>query len=186
MSWIQTYGGTKFDPLRPHPSGVHLRDIAHALSLKCRFGGHCTRFYSVAEHSVYVAWEVLRRKQAQTRPVRGLLKDTGLKALLHDAAEAYLADIPRPVKPALQGWHTVETRVERTIFDAFGLTGDLPRLVHAVDSAVLANERRDLMVECDGWDPLPPPVVGLTIRGLSPPAAETAFIAAFKAITHAY
>lgn len=53
--WIQTFTGRRFWPLDPRPEDVCIEDIAHALSLKCRFGGHCTRFYSVAEHSVHVS-----------------------------------------------------------------------------------------------------------------------------------
>lgn len=84
MSWIQTFTGKKVFPLAMTTDMVDIKDIAHALSLKCRFTGHCRTFYSVAEHSMRVA-----------ELVRPELK---LAALLHDAAEAYLPDFARPIK----------------------------------------------------------------------------------------
>ncbi|MFG0247924.1 MAG: phosphohydrolase, partial [Phycisphaeraceae bacterium JB051] len=80
MSWIQTYTGKAFYPLREDPGIIDIRDIAHALSLQCRFNGHCSDFYSVAQHSVHVS-EVVPQAFA-------------LWGLLHDAAEAYMSDLP--------------------------------------------------------------------------------------------
>lgn len=82
--WIQTFSGKKFFPLEPEKNEYDIHDIAHALSLKCRFGGHCQRFYSVAEHCVRVADIVA--------------PESKLWALLHDAAEAYLPDVCQPIK----------------------------------------------------------------------------------------
>src|SRR5579885_2784587 len=82
--WIQTYCGVAFYPLDPRPEEILIEDIAHALSMLCRFTGHVKRFYSVAQHCVYVSH-------------RCDPKDA-LWGLLHDAAEAYLNDISRPVK----------------------------------------------------------------------------------------
>ena len=91
MCWIQTYTGRKFHPLRPRVAEVDVRDIAHALSLKCRFGGHCRVFYSVAEHSVRVS-RVLEAKG----------RELAVWGLMHDAGEAYLPDVGRPVKSFLR------------------------------------------------------------------------------------
>lgn len=82
--WIQTYTGRQFWPLDPKPEEVCIEDIAHALSQQCRYAGHTIRFYSVAQHSVEIALRVPRA--------------AALWGLLHDAAEAYLVDLPRPVK----------------------------------------------------------------------------------------
>src|SRR4051812_31750950 len=82
--YIQTYSGTEFWPLSPKAADVKLIDIAHALSNKCRFAGHCREFYSVAQHSVLVS--------------RQLPDEFKLWGLLHDAGEAYFADIPNPIK----------------------------------------------------------------------------------------
>jgi uncharacterized protein len=82
--WIQTYTGKQFWPLSPLPEDIVIEDIAHALSMQCRFGGHVRTFYSVAQHSVHVS--LLVEPQY------------ALWGLLHDAAEAYLVDLPRPIK----------------------------------------------------------------------------------------
>jgi len=80
--WIQTYTGKRFWPLDPRPEDVDILDIAHSLSLLCRFTGHTSSFYSVSQHSILVAQEVPKRLR--------------LWALFHDAAEAYIGDIARP------------------------------------------------------------------------------------------
>ena len=95
--WIQTYTGRKFHPLDPAMTDFDLRDIAHSLSLLCRFNGHCLRFYSVAEHSVRVS--------------RILPDDLKLWGLLHDAGEAYLTDLPRPVKGQMPGFRDMEDKI---------------------------------------------------------------------------
>jgi len=81
--YLSTFTGKKFFPFAPHPHQIDIRDIAHGLSLLCRFSGQCPYFFSVAEHSIYVA------------------DNLKLEGLLHDASEAYLADLPRPVKIGL-------------------------------------------------------------------------------------
>lgn len=84
MSWIQTFTGQVFDPFKTEPETIKILDIGHALANTCRFGGHIKTFYSVAQHSVVVSNLVP--------------KPLALWGLLHDAAEAYLGDIPRPIK----------------------------------------------------------------------------------------
>ncbi|HKK06533.1 MAG TPA: hypothetical protein VKA50_11875 [Gammaproteobacteria bacterium] len=90
MSWILTYTGRRVDLLDPDPATIEPEDIAHALSNMCRFNGHCRHFYSVAEHSWHVALLVSR--------------ENALQGLMHDAAEAYVADITRPLKPYLTNY----------------------------------------------------------------------------------
>ena len=86
--WIQTFTGRAFYVLDPRPEDVDIEDIAHALSMQCRFAGHCREFYSVAQHSVTASWLVP--------------PEDALWGLLHDAAEAYVVDLPRPIKRAWQ------------------------------------------------------------------------------------
>jgi len=86
-AWIQTISGRKFPLAEPDPNQIDIEDIAHALSMLCRFNGHCTQFYSVAEHSMHVSHEISN--------------DLALAGLLHDAAEAYLGDVPSPLKKEL-------------------------------------------------------------------------------------
>jgi len=131
--WIQTYTGRAFWPLAPRPEDIDLADIAHALALKCRFTGHVREHYSVAEHSVHVS--------------RLVPPEDAFWGLLHDASEAYLPDVARPVKPRMIGFRRIEDRVMRAIAKRFGLRWPMPASVHKADLVALRTERRDLMAE---------------------------------------
>ncbi|MFH2008786.1 MAG: phosphohydrolase [bacterium] len=148
MSWIQTYVGRQFWPLEPRPADVDIRDIAHSLSLQCRFNGHCREFYSVAEHSVRVA-EILPAELA-------------LWGLLHDAAEAYLGDLTRPLKQQAPWFNEAEDRVLRMIAEHFSLPWPMPDAVRKADDILLVTEARDLMVA-------PPEPWGLDAQPLDAP-----------------
>jgi 5'-deoxynucleotidase YfbR-like HD superfamily hydrolase len=141
--WIQTFTGGRYWPLDPRPTDVCLEDIAHHLSMLCRFVGACTRFYSVAEHSVHVS---------RLMPPR-----LALRGLLHDAAEAYCNDIARPVKRDLVGYAEIEGLNEAVIFERFGLPGVGPedqRALKAADNAMLVAEQHWVMAPCDHrWQP---------------------------------
>lgn len=143
--WILTVTGKKFWPLDPDPGDVCIEDIGHALSMLCRFTGHCRRFYSVAEHSLLVAGNVPPKFRAW--------------ALLHDAAEAYIADISRPLKHAseMQNYRDIEERVLTAIFTRFELHNGgpelwLPPAVREADARACATEMRDLMPGCPDLD----------------------------------
>jgi len=124
--YIETYTGRLFYPLNPDPDDVDLQDIAHALSMKCRYTGHTRNFYSVAEHSVLMAeWF-----EEQDCPWRALY------ALLHDATEAYLPDVPRPVKLKWGWWPEIESKVNKAIMSHFRC----PHLTR--DRAVVADVKR--------------------------------------------
>lgn len=131
MDWIQTYTGRRFFPLAPRACDIDVRDIAHALSLNCRFNGHCRVFYSVAEHSVRVS--------------RILPQEYAVWGLLHDAAEAYLTDLPRPVKKQMPRFSEVEDRLLAVIMEHFGQEPTMPPAVRHADEVLLATEGRDVM-----------------------------------------
>src|SRR5262245_42067765 len=135
-NWTQTFTGRKFPFLNPTVDDVDPLDIAHALSMLCRFGGHTHQFYSVAEHCVLLS--------------RAIPERYAVEALLHDAAEAYLVDIPRPVKRQLYGYKEMEDRVLKVIFDRFEVDpysedDIVSPLVKDWDSRILLTERRALM-----------------------------------------
>lgn len=134
--WIQTFTGRQFWPIDPRPEDVEIEDIAHALSLLCRFTGHVREFYSVAQHSVLVACLV-----EEQHP------DLALAALLHDASEAYLVDVPRPIKPFLDGYRIIEQAVSHVIAERFNVNplhlDD--QVVKGADRVLLRTEQRDLM-----------------------------------------
>ena len=106
--WIQTYTGKQFWPIDPRACEITIEDIAHALSLQCRFSGHCREFYSVAQHSCLVSSYCID-------------EDAGW-GLLHDAAEAYLVDLPRPIKRFSSlgvEYRKAEERVMAAVNEAF-------------------------------------------------------------------
>lgn len=143
--WIMTYTGRQFWPLDPRPEDVDIRDIAHALALKCRYGGHCSRFYSVAQHAVLVS-QFVRRNVIDTQLYdKRERADLKLWGLLHDAEEAYLADIPRPVKPCIAIWKSVSETVQSAVCDHFQLPRSEPPEVKAIDTAMLWPEMKALM-----------------------------------------
>lgn len=145
---IQTFGGRRFSPLDPDPAAIDIDDIAHALSHLCRFGGHCTAFYSVAQHSCLVADAV---------EAEGAAPEVVLWALLHDASEAYLGDLPHPIKhrsPLGELYREIEEPLQLAILARFGLGPTAPPLVKRLDRAALATERVRLMRPSDdGWWP---------------------------------
>lgn len=129
---IVTYTGKEFDVLHPDPSLICLEDIAHALSQTCRFTGHTSKFYSVAEHSV------LCSKQPDTIIYQQAL-------LLHDAAEAYLNDIASPIKQYLPDYNDLEEVIILTIFNKYGLN-----LIPPWHDAIKSVDRRLLRAEIFG------------------------------------
>jgi hypothetical protein len=169
---ICTSGGRSFNLLNPRTADVALEDIAHALALTPRFGGHCTEFLSVAQHSILVAELV-----ASSEP--GPLAQQ--VALLHDASEAYLVDMPAPIKRHLPDFKMIEDRVQDVVFEAFGLLEigrQLKPVIKAADTLALQWEQRDFGPYGD-WlrvAELDLPV----ITALEPGAAEEAFLTRFK------
>jgi uncharacterized protein len=131
--WIQTYTGKQFWPLDPQIVDIDIRDIAHALSMICRFTGHCEKFYSVAEHSIRVS-EILPN-------------DLKLYGLLHDASEAYLSDVARPLKmlPMFSEYRIIEKILQEMIYIRYGLDSQEPEKVKEADNILLFTEARDLM-----------------------------------------
>ena len=162
--WMQTYTGRVFWPLDPRAEDVDIIDIAHALSNLCRYGGHSKIFYSVAHHSVLVS-QIVPREDA-------------LWGLMHDAAEAYVIDLIRPIKHSAgaRWYREVEARVMVAVCDRFGLPIQQPASVDEADLVMLATERRDLMAPPPRpWrrDALPLP---LQIRPWTPQRAEMEFL----------
>jgi uncharacterized protein len=162
--WMQTYSGLAFWPLDPRPDEIRILDIAQALSKLCRYGGQCRRFYSVAEHSVLVA------SQAPDH-----LK---LTALMHDASEAYLLDIPRPIKRHLPGYAEIESRLMATIAERFGFQWPMPDEIKQLDERIIEDERQQNMAEPPRfWGHREP--LGVTLKCWSPQMAALKFMSAF-------
>jgi len=173
--WIGTYTGKQFRPFAPRAEDVDIRDIAHSLANQCRFNGHCSHFYSVAEHSVEISAQVP--------------EEDALWGLLHDAAEAYIGDIVRPIKPflAIQGnefdayFHYLEEQILKVIGFRFGLAWPYSQSIDVADLRMLATERLQLFDDrqpawgdIDGVEPY-----SVLLACAQPHVAEKRFLARF-------
>jgi hypothetical protein len=167
-AWIQTYTGKKLYPQNPLSDSICIEDIAHALSNQCRFTGHVSEFYSVAQHSVLVSYFCD--------------SEDALYGLLHDSAEAYCTDLPSPIKrlPEFANYRKMEKLVQGAICRKFHLNEVEPTSVKRADLMMLGIEAKSLMSplhpEWNLAENLPP----LTIAPLSPKEAENLFLNRFN------
>ncbi|HEV3118148.1 MAG TPA: hypothetical protein VGY58_13945 [Gemmataceae bacterium] len=145
-TWIETCSGGRFDVANPRAEDVQIEDIAMSLAQTCRFRGHALRWISVGWHSIVV------------HDVVAMLRDDDearLAALLHDAAEAYVGDMPRPLKLAFPEFVRAEAKVQHVIHKKFGLEppDDLLLLIRKVDNQTLLEEARVYMATAGrGWE----------------------------------
>jgi hypothetical protein len=171
--WMQTFTGRAFYPMAPHADEVDPVDIAHALGLICRYGGHVKRFMSVAEHCVLMS--------------QAVAPENALWALLHDATEAYVGDMVRPLKHAMPAYREAEDRLMLVICDRFGLSYDCPAEVKAADNRILRDERAALMAP----SPLPWKSIedvaplGVRVEGWAPAVAEERYLSRLTELTSA-
>lgn len=130
---ITTYTKKPLDPLAPKAELIDIRDIAHALSLMCRANGHFPMFYSVAQHSL----NCMREAAA-----RGLSERVQFICLLHDASEAYISDITRPVKSALPEYKRIDKTLEAAIYEKWlgGITEEEYAVMREIDDVLLYHE----------------------------------------------
>lgn len=181
--WIQTYGGRKFFPLRPDPSQLDIRDVARALSMFCRYVGHVARFYSVAEHSVWISLLAEQRAREAGMPEDQVLH-MARWGLMHDATEAYLGDVSAPLKRSavMTAYRTAEANLQRVIAEWVGLTGSEPALVRSLDQEILGTEARQLKAPLHrDWTALAPELPDIEL-GAPPDVAELAFLRRFDAL----
>lgn len=168
---IQTFSGHMFDIFNPDPSLIEVADIGHALSMLCRYGGHSREFYSVAEHSVLMSQHFEERGHP----------DLARVALLHDATEAYMGDLVRPIKHQMALYQSVEEELQKVIFHNYGLLTFMPREVKEADLRITGDERDVLMLprqwSTDGLEPL-----GVWIRTWRPKEAEQEWLERFQAL----
>ena len=164
---IMLQSGAWLDLLAPNTSNFTVEDIAHGLAHQCRYAGQCRDFYSVAEHSLLVS---------------EMVQDDPLAALLHDAAEAFLGDITRPLKQMLPDYRRIETEMQRAIFSRFGVDPRSNPAIKNADLAILAAEQKQMMpVGTDDWarhDGIQPAPV--KIRFLSPHQAKAEFLQRYR------
>jgi len=170
--WIQTYSGRRFTPTNPYADAIVIQDIAHALSMQCRFSGHVKKFYSVAQHCVLVSYLC---DQADA-----------LWGLLHDASEAYLVDVPSPLKKSgkFDSYLEFEDKMQKTICKRFNLSETEPESVKRADKMLLSTEARDLLapLHCDWVNPAEP--IPFKIEPLSQQDAKDLFMKRFFELTN--
>lgn len=163
-NWIQTFTGKRFDPLNATVDDVCIEDIAHALGMICRYGGHSQWFYSVAEHSVLVS------QLCETYPLDGLM---------HDATEAYIGDVCRPIKPLLGDYKIIEANLHSIIAAKFGVCEVIPDEVNTIDFNILANEKKVCMQYYLDWHYVGELIPNVELKFLNPIKAEAAFLQRF-------
>lgn len=159
---ILTADGYYFDYLAPHRDAITINAIARGLANTCRFAGQCRQFYSVAEHSIWVS--------------RLVPPELALEGLLHDAAESFICDMPKPLKEMLPDYKAVEQRVEAAVLGVFGIAS-LPADVKRADRIMLLTEQRQLMNNRDAWrwtEGVEP--ADIALECLSPDEAYAAFV----------
>jgi 5'-deoxynucleotidase YfbR-like HD superfamily hydrolase len=150
MSYLCTYTGKHFNYENIKPESIDIEDIAHALSNICRFNGHLMQFYSVAQHSVFVSTLVAPA--------------IALEALLHDAAEAYLCDVPNPLKQLLPDYQRIESQVHAAICDKFNIPAKPSPEVKTADLIALATEKVAFNIS--------PGLEWPILRGITPVSSE--------------
>ncbi len=161
--WLQTFTNQTFFPNDPDSLHISKYDIAHSLAMQCRYNGHTKVFYSVAEHSVLVSYAV---------PV-----EDALWGLLHDAPEAYIGDVIRPLKKDMPKFRELDERIMMSICTKFGIPYEMPESVKVADNRIIANERDILL----GTPPLPNhdieggPLKGIEIEGWLPEKAKKTY-----------
>lgn len=167
--WMETYSGRKFWPLDPRPEDFHVIDIARPLSMQARYAGHTIHHYSVAQHSV------LLTEYAQANHLGSVVEQW---CLVHDAPEAFLCDIPRPLKRFLSEYQVIEDRMMAAIAEWLDLPS-MPPIVAELDTRILGDERAWLKFR-SGHDWGLPPRLGIQVEPWSPELAERNWFRQFR------
>lgn len=179
-AWIETVSGVHFEFLDPKPEQIRIRDIAHALSMNCRFVGQCSKFYSVAEHSWHVA------RMLEGTPLR-----VQLAGLLHDASEAYITDVASPVKQFMPEYNKMEDTIMMAIARKYGFEYPMHPAIKLADRAMLSNEAHHLLSsrgnDWDMWQHVKRPAVVDAYRpiGMGPETAMENFMDKFHELAMA-
>lgn len=136
---IRTSSGIYINIFEPTLDMICIEDIAHALSNQCRFGGHLPKFYSVLQHCI----ECMKRAPRHLK----------LEALMHDASEAYLLDIPTPIKGRLSNYKEIENDLMKTISNKFNFSWPMDSTIKKIDREVLEFEWEHFMLEIPTDEP---------------------------------
>lgn len=161
--WMQTFTGRAFFPLAVNVNDINEFDIAHSLAFQCRYNGHTSKFYSVAEHAYHMSYIVP--------------EEDALWALLHDAPEAYIGDMVRPLKKTMPEFRALDEKIMEAICEKFELHQNfMPDSVLEADNRIIENERLALLREPPyPWTIHGDPYPDLVIEAWAPEVAEFKF-----------
>lgn len=161
--WITTYSGVQYYPLDPRVEDVRIEDIAHSLSLQCRFNGHSKFFYSVAEHCWLLSYAV-------PDPYK-------LEALGHDGEETYTSDLPAPLKRSddMAQFREVGARNAKVVYEFMGLEYPESDVVKSFDKRIIRNEGEVLLKDCTWFNHLKP-IPDIEIVGYEPRKMEQLYL----------
>ncbi len=171
--WFETYTGLQFQPFAPKPEQISLMDIAHSLSNICRYNGHCKHFFSVAQHSLNCA---------EFAKNNGYDKRMQLWSLFHDAAEAYISDLPGPIKRHMPEFNKLEENIQRVIYEALKIPSpDSEKhewIINRIDQIMLITEGSKLgYISFQEWIPYLSPDNEIEIIALPIPYVKRMFMA---------
>ena len=189
--WFVTYTGQRFYPLDARVDDIDIRDIAHSLSMQCRWMGHCKTFYSIASHSL-ACLRIAERTEGEAHYAKAW-------CLMHDAAEAYTGDIIRPLKVSLgviepsrgpsdqaklHPFKGFENKLLQLIAERFGLPWPMPDMVHEIDNRMLVTEAYHLTnyerdqhwIHEKTWSSIKPYANDRVLLHQTPAMAEEAFL----------
>jgi hypothetical protein len=175
-AWMETNSGRQFNYAHLDAGSICIEDVAAALSKMCRYNGHTRRFYSVAEHCVLMSRWVSGQADRTI--------DDCKVALLHDASEAYLSDVVRPVKNFLEDYKAMEASIDGFVMAHFEVQYPFPPWLKEIDTRILVDERAQAMNPStnvwgvDGLEPL-----GVNVQFWSPDQAEQEFLREYRYVT---
>jgi len=176
---IVTYMNEEFVPIAPDMDKIHIEDIAHALSLLCRANGHIESFFSIARHSLNCTAEA---------KARGYTARVQLACLIHDASEAYISDITRPVKSYLEEYKVIEKRLQDAIYTKYlgaPLDGDEFELMDSIDNDMLVSEFAALKKDKKLFDYVPKLYSEPVFESSNFKEVESTFLKTYYGIMHA-
>lgn len=179
--WMQTITGRAFYPMSPRVEDIDPTDIAHALGMQCRYNGHVKRFYSVAEHCALMSdWALANLGETDQEARR-----FALAALLHDATEAYIGDMVRPLKLHMPAFRAIDDELVALVYRRFGLVFDtVPTEVTVIDARILLDEREVLLTappQSWGLGDLQP--LGVKVKCWAPETAKWEYLARLRELT---
>ena len=187
--WIRTVSAKKFYPMRPDLNQYDIADIAHATAHNNRYNGHMDHAYSVGQHSVLVAEQVLELWDGQqdkwakaefaSDEWMAERATVGLQALLHDATEAYMPDMPSPIKLCLPDFMAMEEEIKLSIMAAFDLPPDFHPLIEEVDKGIRGSEIKWLFTNLKGDDVWAEDIYEIVITPWPVAYTKQRFLAAF-------